>query len=533
MSKAKNRKIIYFVISLFAAAMVWWGTARGAGTGGDATIYMSSAENFAAGNGLGIFSADGTFRLIPYFAPFFPLFLSLFALLGLDLLVVAKILNLLLFGATIYLVLRTSDEYIEDWRYVIGLGLLLALSPVLNPVFSWAMSEPLSIFLGTFSIVLILKYFQSEKLKNLFYLSAILAGFTTLTRYGAIVYPAVVCLLLLFFEYGKWAKRLGQAVLYGVIAIIPVGIWSAIDILYTDTVSSRSVNDLSGLLPRITSFFGDLKSVLLFWFIPDSWINSPFYPQIINTVFVLFFVLVIIFAAWLLIKNTKKNRYQFIFSTMLLLFGILYILMTLVISLVTYPPITIGTRMFSPMYLMAFWLIFFMLYRFSVEIKNKRILNICVFLFMGLMVLWSGFRGMRIIQDNHQTGLGFQSISWQTSTLVDFVKELPADQILVTNEEMAVFALTERNAYPFAEVYIDQPLQNFSRYGDAENPSDGEKLFKTQSAYLVLFDSINSQFSGIYGDQADKRLEVLTNGLELVYQAEDGAVYLYPYSIEE
>ena len=130
----------------------------GAGIGGDATIYLTSAKNFASGQGLGIFSADGTFRLIPYFPPFFPIVLSLFSFVGLDLEIVARFLNLILFGATIFLVLKASDDYISDWRYVIGLGLLLALSPVLNPVFSWAMSEPLSIFLGTFAIILILKY---------------------------------------------------------------------------------------------------------------------------------------------------------------------------------------------------------------------------------------------------------------------------------------------------------------------------------------------------------------------------------------
>jgi hypothetical protein len=533
MEKAQNRKLVYIGIAVLGAILVWWGTARGAGIGGDATIYLTSAENFANGQGLGIFSADGTFRLIPYFPPFFPIVLSSFALIGLDLAIVARFLNLILFAATIFLVLKASDDYIADWRYGIGLGLLLALSPVLNPVFSWAMSEPLSIFLGTFAIILILKYFQQDANNKLLVISALLAGFSTLTRYGAIVYTAVICLLLLFFEHGRLIKRLGRAVLYGIIAIVPTIVWAIIDYLHTDTVSSRSVNALTGALQRVSSYFGDLKSVFLFWFIPDSWIQAPFYPQILNIMVVLIFIVGLTCGSWFLLKQTKENKKQFLFGTMLISFCVLYILMTLIISLATYPPITIGTRMFAPLYVMAFWLIVYMLYQLSLIINGKRLARIGLLGLFGVFVLWSGFRGLRIIQDNHQTGLGFQSVEWQSSDLVAYVKQLPEEQIIITNEEMALYALTGRNAYPFAEVYFDEPLTEFTRYGEGKNPSAGENLFVQREAYLVLFDSIYTQYEGLYTDQSENRVEVLTNGLELIYQGEDGIIYQYPAHIEE
>jgi hypothetical protein len=532
MSKAKTRKLVYILLSLLGAVLVGWGTTRGPGIGGDATIYITSAKNFAHGEGLGIFSADGTFRLIPYFPPFFPLVLSLFSVLGLELTIVARMINTLLFAGTIYLVLNTSDEFISDWGYIIALGFLFTLSPVLNPVFSWAMSEPLSIFLGTYAMILALKYFQHTENNRLLYISAVLAGFSTLTRYGAIVYTAVICLQVLIFIKGKFSKRLSKTFIYGIIAMIPVGIWAIVDILLTETVSSRSVNGTQGLLTRIVTYFTNMKSVILFWILPDSWIQSPFYPQAINTGIVILFILVLLIGVYIVFHKLKDDPIQYRFHFMLLAFCILYVLMTLVISLATYPPITIGTRMFSPMYLMIIWLVVAILYQVS-RLGEKPMLKSVIFTILLLFTIWNGFRGFRIIQDNHQTGLGFNSVAWQTSDLIEKVNQLPDDQIIVSNEEMAILALTGRMVYPFAEVYYDTPLSGFTRYGDGLKPDKGEILFKDQSAYLVLFDSIFSQFEGLYGEQSEQRYDELTKKLEVIYQGEDGWIYRYPSSIEE
>ncbi|MBI9049631.1 MAG: glycosyltransferase family 39 protein [Anaerolineaceae bacterium] len=533
MSKLKNRNWLYILISTLGAVLVWWGTSRGAGVGGDATIYMTSAKNFAEGIGLGIIGADGAFRLVPYFPPFYPIFLSVFSLFHLDLVMVARVVNTILIAATIYLVLRASDQVIKDWRYTAALGLLLAVSPVLNPAFSWVMSEPLSILLGTASLILCLQVIKKPKHNNLFYFSAILAGFSTLTRYGAIVYTATACMLLLIFLNGKFAQRLRQSMIYGLIALCPVMIWAVVDMLLTNSISSRSVHGLEGMGARIVSFFINLKSVLLFWLIPDSWILTPFYPQILNTILSIVFVTLIIIGSWFLFKKSKIDQHLKLFGTALMLFFILYVLMTFVISLVTYPPITIGTRMFSPMYLMAFWLIALILYQISVAVKGRQWLYRATLAVSIVLVFWSGWRGIRIVQDNHQTGLGFQSIAWQESDLIDYVNDLPEDQGLVTNEEMAVLFIAERNAYPFAEIYYDKPVDVFTMYGEGQDVNVSETQFRDHGAYLVLFDSIYSQFEGMYAEKSEQRLQILTNGLDLIYQGNDGCIYQYALSIEE
>jgi hypothetical protein len=533
MKSILKRDGLAIFIAVLGAVLVWLGTRQGAGVGGDATIYLTTAKNFVSGIGLGLINPDGTFRLIPYFPPFFPLVLSLFTGLHLDAAVAARWLHILLFGLTLYMVVRTTNELIKDWKFSLALGLLLAFSPVLVPAFSWVMSEPLSIFLGTLAILLLLSAFRKPDHKWALHVSALIAGLSILTRYGAIVYAATACILLLLFVKGGFLQRLGKAVVYGIESILPVGIWAMVDFSLTQTVSSRSIHSLAGSGARILAFFDSLKSVILFWLIPDSWIQQPFYPAWGNTLILVVFLILLVLGTWFFLKkiHTQVELYRLVVA--LVLFSVLYVFMTLFISLMTYPPITIGTRMFSPLHLMAFWLIVLIIYQFWKAVSNRKVVSTSILLGLILLVLWTGWRGSRIVETTLQNGLGFQSVTWQQSDLVAYVRGLPQDQKIVSNEEMALLYLTERQSYPLAEIYQDEPSAEFTMFGQAETLDEGQKQFKEHGAVLVLFDSIFSQLQGLYLDQANSRVEKLTDGLQLIYQGKDGAVYRYADTVEE
>ncbi|HPC05781.1 MAG TPA: hypothetical protein PLI60_03595, partial [Anaerolineaceae bacterium] len=79
-----KRNVWMTLLLLFSAVvgmtLVAYSTSLGPGVGGDATIYITSARNLLEGRGLGLIEADGSFRLLPYFPPGYPLALSLFGL---------------------------------------------------------------------------------------------------------------------------------------------------------------------------------------------------------------------------------------------------------------------------------------------------------------------------------------------------------------------------------------------------------------------------------------------------------------------
>ncbi len=107
MNVFKSDRVLVGMMILAAAlagmGLVYYATSAGPGVGGDATIYLTAARNFITGKGLGWVEADGSYRLLPYSPPFYPLVLSAVGLVMPDLVAGARWLNMLLFGITIAL----------------------------------------------------------------------------------------------------------------------------------------------------------------------------------------------------------------------------------------------------------------------------------------------------------------------------------------------------------------------------------------------------------------------------------------------
>ena len=143
------------ICGLAGAGILFISTVRGAGIGGDATIYITSARNLLNGKGLGLINAAGEFRLIPYFPPFYSLVLAFIGLFTSNLAGAAMILNLALFAGLIFLITLWMTRVSEGLFPGLTFGLLLAGSPILIPAYSWAMSEPLAMFLGFAGLILL------------------------------------------------------------------------------------------------------------------------------------------------------------------------------------------------------------------------------------------------------------------------------------------------------------------------------------------------------------------------------------------
>jgi hypothetical protein len=151
--------------------------------------------------------------------------------------------------------------------------------------------------------------------------------------------------------------------------------------------------------------------------------------------------------------------------------------------------------------------------------------------FLLLIVLGGGayyaYRTQRIVKMNNQLGLGYNSRAWQESDTIRALKALPPEQVVVTNETMAVLYLTGRIAHPLAEIYANQPDPQMPAYGQGSLDKDpGQKAF-TQGAPLVLFDSIAGQFEGLYAEQTSQRMSALLTGLRKAYRGADGGIYYY------
>ncbi len=534
----KRETILYAFLSLTAllgVVALMLSTHWGPGIGGDATIYITSARNLLAGKGLGLIQPDGSFRLIPYFPPFFSLMLSLIGLTGLDLVTAAHWLNMLLFGGLVWLVGSLTFR-VSRSPFLAGIiAVLLMASPILIPVYSWAMAEPLSIFCGVLGLLWLVDYLNWPQHRTLLILSGFLAGLSFLTRYSAVAYLAAGWVGLLIFSPKRLWKKLLDSLVYLIAGLLPMIIWVIYDISITATVASRRLETGLGMASRIASMLAPLKNIILRWLVPDSWISSPRYPAsfnlLLDILFIVGFLLWIVLVVWKLNKLVDKTQNKDLFQllTFLALFILAYLGIIFVVYITTYPPITLDDRMFSPIHVTVLWMIVILA---GISLKLWPDWRWLKFGLPVLLVLFAGaygWRSMRIVKQNYDQGLGYTSSNWRGSPTIQAIKALPANRTIVTNETMAVLFLTGRTAYPYAEAYLDKPLAVYSQYGSGDLSSDkAQLLFHEKKAVLVLFDSLSSQLESIYGDQTAQRIEKLTDGLQVSYKGSDGAIYYYP-----
>lgn len=533
--------------------MVIYSTTIAPGIGGDATIYIISARNLLAGKGLGLIQADGSFRLLPYFPPGYPLLLSLFGLTGIDLVPVSRWLNICLFGAIIFLlgrILFTASKG-KIWLTCAG-SLIFALSPVLIPIFSWSMSEPLALFLGFASMFFLVKAIwkisdvkqeeaskkqnaKSSSALSLYLLPAgIFAGAAILTRYNAVAFAITGGLFLLFSGKEKAARKVFRTVVYSILALLPIVIWLVIDLRLTGTVSSRSMEFPTNFSTFLLNFWNDVQQSVLFWFLPDSWIYTPRFPALVmnSLVPIIFLGLLVWFIIWFVREKKQSSATSSptrSWIPILGVFSLIFILVTLAVKITTYPPITINVRMLSPLYIsVGLMVLLFFTDTVSWYEKIRWFVSLAG-LILVFAILVYGIHSFHVVEQLHDKGMGYTSLEWQQSDTLQALKALPEDTTLVTNQDMLVLFWTGRTSYPVKEIYINEPYQTFSRYGDGDLSNDpGQSLFRQDKATLVLFDSITEQFSDIYGDQAAERVEVFTEGLHIEYDGKDGGIYTYP-----
>ena len=534
----KREPILYAFLSLSAVLGVValiLSTHWGPGIGGDATIYITSARNLLAGKGLGLIQPDGSFRLIPYFPPFFPLMLSLIGLTGVDLVAAAHWLNMLLFGGLVWLAGSLTYRVSRSALLAGIMALLLMASPILIPVYSWAMAEPLSIFCGVLGLVWLVDYLHQPQRRSLLILSGLLAGLSFLTRYSAVAYLAAGWVGLLIFSTKRLRERILESLVYLIAGLLPMIIWLIYDISMTATVASRSLETGLGMASRIASMLAPIKDIILRWLVPDSWISTPRYPASFNLLIDILFVLGMILwfglTAWKVNKTADKTQNKDLFQLLVLLtlFILAYMGVIVVVYITTYPPITIDDRMFSPIHVAILWIIVVLaglnLNLWPAYRWLKFGLPVLLILFAGAY----GWRSMRIVDQNYDRGLGYTSPDWRDSPTIQALKAMPPDRTIVTNETMAVLFLTGRIAYPYAEIYLDKPLAVYSEYGNGDLSTDtAQRLFRERKAALVLFDSLSSQLESIYGEATADRIQKLTGGLQVSYKGSDGVIYYYP-----
>jgi hypothetical protein len=115
---------------------------------------------------------------------------------------------------------------------------------------------------------------------------------------------------------------------------------------------------------------------------------------------------------------------------------------------------------------------------------------------------------------------------WRDSQIMNALKGLPADQVIISNKAETVLMWADRPAHDLFEHLNPSFIRETAVYGSDET----DVLQKTfqQGAALVIFHDFPDQLYGMYGERGRERLMTIFDGLTVFGQYPEGTIYLYP-----
>ncbi len=288
------------LLSLLGMLALWRSTPYGLGLVNDSAFYIEGADNLLAGNGYVRTSGGGEIKPITHFPPLFSLLLAGVSLSGLELLGAARLLALLLFGTTIFLLGLSVYQLSRSPVFALLSAFLLATSDVFLGVYSMALSEALFLALMLAAFLALSRGLERASLGWLAG-AGLLLSLATLTRYaGASLCLTAILVLLLVGWAGKalrWqalGMQLGALLAGGLPLLLAWGIASRLG-SGAESVGNRLV---SWHPPTPTMLFEAAKN-LLTWLAPDDLLGiAPFFGRLLSLVSLLLLPALLAWLVW-------------------------------------------------------------------------------------------------------------------------------------------------------------------------------------------------------------------------------------------
>ena len=213
----------------------------GANIVGDSVHYITIARNLLAGNGYAYMAGS------PPWPPLFPLLLAFFAIFGsspADIAGMTGYLNAIAFGLTIFVFAIWLRARVRSRFLVVWACLACVLSMPLVDLSASARAETLFILFTVLSFFTINKFLDTDKRSCLIW-AAIFTGLACLVRYlGVTIVPSVLLLLLLQRD-ATFLKKVKNASIYSIIAMVPICVWMLRNILVIGRLTGHRFGSLT------------------------------------------------------------------------------------------------------------------------------------------------------------------------------------------------------------------------------------------------------------------------------------------------
>ena len=506
--------IALLLIAVIGVLLILQATPEGAGLSDDSIAYVAGARSMVSGNGYREAWLASN-QPVTHFPPAFPSVLAFFGFLGIDPLHAARWVNAVLFGANAALL------GILAWRMTPSLtaGLVLAglfiLSGDMLQIHTMAMSEPLFIFLSLISFWMFDLYFERDQHWWLG-ACATVVGMAYLTRYSGLALIATFVAALLILHKG-WKKKLTTSVLFVAGTLPWILGWSIRNRMVAENATNRTFvwHPITSENIRI-----GLRTVSEALIPVEAWRQEVFkQPLIIEAAIILILGAVLVWLAvraWKYLSLTPypspgergehSAREVISFTAGLFLFAYLA---SIISSMLVFDAATkFRLRILAPMYVSLLILLVYL----GVWLRNKN--RPLVVLLTFVILAFSAYRQTNTIGFWSRGGIGYASFQWYDSKAMAYLRELPADIRIYTDEPAAVYLYTGRGNYVLPS-RIDSATA-LAREGFEEGIALMKEEILEDKAVLAIFDG--NDVNGI--DAA-----VFSDGLYLAHKSAGDSVY--------
>ncbi|HKY53384.1 MAG TPA: phospholipid carrier-dependent glycosyltransferase [Anaerolineales bacterium] len=493
-------------------------TPEGLALSDDSIAYIAGARSMLDGKGYREAWLASN-QPVTHFPPAFPFILTLPGWLGADPLNSARYINALLFG------LNAGLLGVLAWRMTPSLtaGVVIAALFILNSellqVHTAAMSEPLFISLSLFAIWMFDLYFERHTHWLWLLFCGTFVGMAYLTRYAGLALIATFIVALIILR-DNWRKRFISIGIF-LAAVLP---WILAWTIRNRLVAENTTNRVLAWHPITSENLQIGVRVFSDFFIPiESWRREAIkQPGLVEGMIVLVLVAVLVwvsFKAWKyfsepqLVAREEKldagSREIIPFTTGLYLFAYLA---SIVAAMTMFDAATkFRLRILSPVFVCLLILLVYL----GIWLRNKN--RGAVIVLTIVFLSFAFYKQFITVNELSKGGLGYTSFQWYDSKAMDYLRQLPENVKIYTNEPGAVYLYTGRGSYVLPDRFDTSTAQ--VRAGFEEGVMKMQSEINAGKAVLALFDG---------GDNVPQDVAVLIEGLHLAHKSAGDEIYTQP-----
>ena len=504
-------RVVSLLPSGVGMVLVWFcQSSYGIAVNTDSIRHLSTSKGLSDGIGFNVYlhpifqdteSVFGHVNLYPFIV-------SIVSSLGnMDALNAAKWLHIVVFGLCVYIVVLWSYDKVKSRTIAIGIGLVSALSPSLVYLYSWALTESVSILFVVASLFAFDKFLTNDKIAWLIF-SAFLAALGFLSRYldgGSVI---IIILILLITKRGvSMQKRIKLIVNFSAVSISIIGLFLLKNILQL----GRPVNPTFSIGFSFADSIYNLTYEFMDWIFGNTWrdyferISEYFEISDVPFRIGVIICLAVLLGAVYIYHRTIPLKYGSISTPLAFIIGYI-IMMSLVLYIREESPWI--PRYIAVIYIPALLVVATILTKFVRQV-SRRLLIIFLPILLGWFIIFVNASYDNVMRWRDHD-FGYLSKDWRGSETIRYLKFYPYIGLIHSNNIRAV----RMNMYGMD----DHPEVAF-RQLEPELP-DGSLHWATDT-YIVWFHG----WKPYYHFQYDILELMASQGLEIEEVLEDGMIF--------